>query len=188
MNLRDEDLLNQPTTEDNALQKLVALTDKTQHVQRSKLDKYFWVFVLTGIFGVPLITIGLLWGLATLVGSPRNLQDMITVSEIQLDGPVNLCPGETLDFRFSVEILREGVYEAEISTWQMAPLPPTIVENETQRFGSAREVKYEIQRSWTVKHYAPGVYERQILVRAVDSNLKPLVRIVSFEIREDCPV
>lgn len=193
-------LPNDPSTE-NAVQQLLAITNKTAGVQRSVLDRYFWLFAVVGVLGVPLITLGLLWGLATLIGPRPGVpsESILTVSPLMSKGPTDLCPGEPLDFEFTMDVTGEGVFDLDASTWKLVPPPETVIFSESERFVVAEPISYLVVRRWVVPSsyidpatnretdWEPGQYERQIFVTAVGRDTEPSIQVLPFEIRAGCP-
>lgn len=185
---------------DNAIQQLIAITNKTTGVQRSMLDRYFWPIAFLGVIGVPLITLGLLWGLATLIGPRPGIpsESILTVSPLMAKGPTDLCPGEPLDFEFTMDVRGEGVFDLDASTWKLVPPPETVIFSESERFVVAEPITYLVMRRWVVPsnyidpatnratEWQSGQYERQIFVTAVGRDTEPSIQVLPFTIRNNC--
>lgn len=185
---------------ETVLQKLIAITEKTDEVPRSSLDRYFWIFVLVGLVGVPIMTIALAWGIAIVRGDRPAISGIpvFELSEVRVTGSNELCPGETLDFEFDVIAREVGTYNLWMSTWRSDPPPATIIFSETEPFviGSVRE--FPIKRMWivpfiyedkadnTYKPFAPGSYIRDISVTAEGRDTRNDPIQVAFTIRDDC--
>lgn len=186
---------------ETALQKIISITERTNDVPRSPIDRYFWLFVLIGLLGVPIVTLAMAWGLSAIVGDNPGISgsSVFELSELRVTGPTELCPGETLNFEFDVVAKEVGTYNLWMSTWKVDPPPSTIIFSETEPFVIGSEREFPIQRKWPVpstyedksdnqhKPFAPGLYYRDISVTAEgrDTTNEPLQ--VAFRIREDCP-
>lgn len=184
---------------ESALAALLAVTSKTDGVQRSILDRYFWLFVAVGLIGVPIVTIGLAWAVAAMTGPRAGVpaDSILNVSPIVANGPTSLCPTEPLDFQFSMSVLEQGVFDIDQSTWRLVP-PETVLFSESQRFVAAEPITYIVERRWVIPaeyidpatnraaEWQPGQYERQIFVTAVGRDAEPSIQVLPFSIRDDC--
>lgn len=182
------------------LQKLIAITEKTDEVPRSPLDRYFWIFVLVGLIGVPVMTIALAWGIAIVRGDRPTISGLTVfeLSEVRVTGSNELCPGETLDFEFDVIAREVGTYNLWMSTWKVDPPPSIIIFSETEPFVIGSERQFVIQREWIVpetyedkadnerKPLAPGSYFRDISVTAEGRDTKNDPIQIAFTIRSNC--
>lgn len=149
---------------------------------------------LAGLFSVLMITA------ASLALSPLfedDLNSILNVSPITINGPTSLCPGESLDFSFFMDILQEGTFDIDESVWKISP-PETVVFSDSDRFGAAKPIIYIVKREWTIPdvyidpvtgtntQWEPGRYERQIFVTAIGRNIKSSIQVVPFEIKGGC--
>lgn len=194
-------MTNQLENTESLLEKLVAVTERTPDVRRSPLDRYFWLFVLVGLIGVPVVTLALAWGLSALVGPRAGVpsESILTVSPLMAKGPTELCPGEPLDFEFTMDVKGEGVFDLDASTWKLVPPPETVIFSESERFVVAEPITYLVIRRWVVPSnyidpatnrataWESGKYERQIFVTAVGRDTEPSIQVLPFTIRDDCP-
>lgn len=130
--------------------------------------------------------------------NPRASRSLLTISDIRVIGPTDLCPGEFLVFSFDMIVEAEGVYELDMSVFRTSP-PPTIAvfsERKTFVIGSPRA--FTVTRHWQIPdayvdedtdesvQFVAGSYERDIAVSTTSRNTFPSTRILPFTIREDC--
>lgn len=200
MSLPPDDAAVAPNVE-TVLQKLIAVTEKTSEVPRSPLDRYFWIFVVVGLLGVPIVTLLLAYGISLATGQRSSISGVAVfeISQVRVTGPTDLCPGQTLDFEFDVIAKEVGTYNLWMSTWKVDPPPSTIIFSETEPFVIGSEREFPIQREWlvpatyedkadnTFKPFAPGSYIRDISVTAEGRDTRNDPIQVTFTIRDDCP-
>lgn len=151
-----------------------------------------WVFV-AAVFVSALNVLAYFYWLG-----PPSGHSLFILSNLKVNGPTELCPGETLDFQFDVKVLSVGTYNLWASTWKVDPPPSTIIFSETEPFviGSKRE--FPIVRSWRVpvlyedkadnmmKPLSPGAYTRDISVTAEGKDTENDPLIINYDIRNDC--
>lgn len=131
--------------------------------------------------------------------NPRAGESVFVLSNLRVTGSTELCPGDTLDFVFDVDVKEVGTYNLFMSTWKVDPPPSTIIFSEDQPFVIGSPRSFPIPRKWAVpavyvdpadsveKPMLPGDYTRDIDVKAEgrDTENEPL--IVYFRVRKDCP-
>lgn len=184
------------------LTQFLAITRKQEGVPRSLLERWFWLIVIAGLFGVPILSVGLLWLLSLLMGPRPGVpaEPILEVSDIAALSATHLCPGDNLDFEFEMDVIREGAFELDNSTWKVTPPPQTVIFSEdTERFVIGNPVSFKVVRRWPVPvtyidpatntetGWLPGHYQRQVFVTAVGRDAEPSIKLLSFWIREDCP-
>lgn len=142
---------------------------------------------------IVLVTLLFVWVFFPTVG-----RSLFVLSEVRVTGPTELCPGDTLDFSFDVNVKEEGVYNLFMSTWKTDPPPSTIIFSEIQPFVISSDRSFKIAREWLIPTtymdpannkdtpMVPGEYIRDITVTAEgrDTRNEPLQ--VVFMIRSDC--
>lgn len=194
-------MTNQLENTETLLEKLVAVTERTPEVRRSALDRYFWLFVLVGLIGVPVVTIGFAWGLAAIMGPRPGVsgETVLVLSEIRVNGPIALCPNEYLNFSFDMEVKEAGVYGLDMSVFRTSPPPTLAVFSESQFFVIGSPRTFTVTRHWRIPErytdkdtqeiveFIPGDYERNLAVGTTSRNTTPSTRILNFSIRSDCP-
>lgn len=161
-----------------------------------RMERWFWMIVMVGILGVPLFSIGLL----QLVSGSRDsvsAESVLIVSEIVVAGPTDLCPGESLDFYFEMDVLEPGAFSLKMATWREDP-PATIIFSELDEFPVAEVREFRVVRSYVIPGtykdpatneqvaWQPGQYARHVYVNAVGRNTLPSIQKLSFSIRADC--
>lgn len=129
---------------------------------------------------------------------PRSAETKLELSEISVASPTDLCPGEYLDFEFTMNVKESGVYGLDMSVFRVSPPPAIVVFSESQIFviGSPREFlvkrhwqipeRYEDQETGEIIDLIPGDYERDISVGTTSRDTFPSVRVLDFSIRQDC--
>jgi hypothetical protein len=129
---------------------------------------------------------------------PQPSDSLFVLSNLKINGPTELCPGESLDFQFDVKVTEVGTYNLFMSTWKVDPPPSIIIFSETQPFviGSKRE--FMILREWEIPEIyedpansqdtpmVAGSYIRDIAVTAEGKNTINVPVQVAFQIKEDC--
>lgn len=130
---------------------------------------------------------------------PSVAPSVFILSEIRMNGPTDLCPGDTLDFEFDVTVKEEGTYNLFMSTWKVDPPPSTIIFSELQPFVIGSQRSFSIPREWKIPvvyedpannvrvPMLPGAYIRDISVTAEGRNTKNKPLQVFFNIKKDCP-
>lgn len=130
--------------------------------------------------------------------NPVAGQSTFVLSNLRVIGPTELCPGETLDFVFDVEVKEVGTYNLFMSTWKVDPPPSTIIFSEDQSFVIGSPRSFPIPRKWEVpaiyvdpadsveKPLSAGAYTRDIDVKAEGRDTKNIPLMVNFNIRKDC--
>lgn len=120
----------------------------------------------------------------------------VTLSDPQLLGPTNLCPGETLDYTFVMVVSREALIELKTSVQKLQP-DARISYARLQEFSFEEATKLEFVRHWvtpptysdpvsgTEVAWEPGPYE-QITIANVAGRGKVSEIRVPFSIRESC--
>lgn len=148
--------------------------------------------VATTIF-IVLVTLIFSWILEPQVG-----RSLFILSDVRVNGPSYLCPGDTLDFEFDVIIKEEGTYNLWMSTWKVDPPPSTIVFSEIQPFVVGSDREFPIPREWLIPAtyidpgnnkdtpMVPGEYIRDISITAEGRNTRNKPLQVRFWIRKDC--
>jgi hypothetical protein len=123
---------------------------------------------------------------------------VFVLSPVEVTGPIELCPGETLDFEFDVTVLETGTYNLWMSTWKVEPPPSTIIFSEIQPFVIGSTRTFPIMRKWRVpttyrdpadseeKPMISGEYIRDISVTAEGRNTANDPLQILFRIRRDC--
>lgn len=182
--LRIDQLLEKMVTDD------ARMKDVINHRFRSHLNGFIV------IFSVMFLMSGITFWLYI---NPRSGQSVFVLSNLVVTGPVDLCPGETLDFAFDVTVKEVGVYSLYMSSWKTEPPPSTIIFSEFQPFVIGSERSFSIIRKWKVPFtykdpadskdmpMVPGEYIRDISVVAVGKNTESTPLQVPFRIRNDCP-
>lgn len=128
----------------------------------------------------------------------RSGQTVFVLSEAQVLGPTDLCPGDSLNFSVDVEVLEQGIYQLSMSTWKTSP-PTTVVFSEGLDMVIADSREFPIAIEWVVTdmyispytgkptEWEAGEYSRDVAVSAVDRNTTPSIVAIPFTIRSDCP-
>lgn len=129
---------------------------------------------------------------------PRVGRSLFILSEVRVTGPTELCPGDTLDFEFDVNVKEVGTYNLWMSTWKVDPPPSTIIFSEFQPFVIGSPRQFLIPRKWRVptnyvdpadsteKPLLPGAYTRDISVTAEGRDTRNHPLLVAFNIKKDC--
>lgn len=130
---------------------------------------------------------------------PRAGESVFVLSDLRVTGSRHLCPGDTLDFVFNVDVKEVGTYNLFMSTWKVDPPPSTIIFSELQPFVIGSPRTFPIPRKWlipetyvdpadsTEKPMVAGDYTRDIDVKAEGRDTRNDPLIIEFNIREDCP-
>lgn len=148
---------------------------------------------------IPIVVVMLWLGVsAFMFTNPQAGRSVFVLSDVRVTGPVDLCPGETLDFEFDVIVKETGTYNLWMSTWKTEPPPSTIIFSEVQPFVIGSERSFPVTRKWLVptiyedpadserKPMIPGTYIRDISVTAEGRNTSNRPLQVLFRIREGC--
>jgi len=178
---------------------ILAAPEKCIARPRTPMERWFWLIVTVGLIGVPLLSAGLLWAVAIFLGPQIvfSANPPLDVGPIVAQGQTHLCPGESLDFSFDVDVLQSGAYELNMSTWREAP-PSTVIFSEADKFVVAQPTSFLVERTWRVPveyinpatnksvDWEPGQYARHVYVTAVGRNTLASIQKLSFTIRENC--
>lgn len=148
---------------------------------------------------IPIVIVMLWLGIsAFMFTNPQAGRSVFVLSDVRVTGPIDLCPGETLDFEFDVTVKETGTYNLWMSTWKTEPPPSTIIFSEVQPFVIGSERSFPVTRKWLVptiyedpadserKPMIPGTYIRDISVTAEGRNTSNRPLQVVFRIREGC--
>jgi len=145
------------------------------------------------------VSLGLVLLSYILYVNPLPGQSVFVLSPVRATGSTDLCPGETLNFEFDVEVKEVGTYNLWMSTWKVDPPPSTIIFSEVQPFVVGSKRNFPIIREWPIpenyrdpansvdKPMVAGAYIRDISVTAEGRNTRNKPLQVEFRIREDCP-
>lgn len=129
---------------------------------------------------------------------PRPGKPVLVISDIRVTGPVDLCPGDTLDFVFDVRAEEVGTYNLWMSTWKTSPPPSTIIFSEFQAFVVGSERSFPVVRKWRVpamyndpadsadKPMVAGAYIRDIAITAEGRDTRNDPLQVKFNVKRDC--
>lgn len=130
--------------------------------------------------------------------NPRTPSSLLEISEIRVTGPVDLCPGEYLDYSFDMVVKEAGVYGLDISVFRTSPLPMIAVFSESQFFVIGSPRTFPVTRHWQIPEryedkvtkenieFIPGDYERSIAVGTTSSSTHPSTETLKFSIRDGC--
>lgn len=151
-----------------------------------------------------LLTFALLLGLVIVLewldnrNPPPPGRQMVEIQNLRATGPTDLCPGETLGYRFDVHGEQRGVLEFDMSVWRLEP-PGTVIFSQPIRIVLIEPVHYPRSGDWLLPveladpltgapvAWSAGHYEWRIAYSTASRSTTPTIAALPFTIREDCP-
>lgn len=119
----------------------------------------------------------------------------VALSEVEVVGSSELCPGDLLRFRYHLQTRGRGVFVRDLTTWRISP-PKTMIFSEPRRFIIDEAIEQDLVESWEVPDVyfnyetwsedpiQPGQYRRYISVISPSKSTVEDIESVDFTILE----
>lgn len=170
-----------------------ALESRLRRVDsRYKSDRA--ILIVAVIFGFVLQVM-----FAFLVFQPDRVADgVIRLEELQVEGPSEVCPGDTLQYSYTIRTVVDVVAAIDAATYRDSDPVGLTAWSDTRRLVMPAGASSRIAQSWFVptRYYdwvsgvetemQPGQYRRIIAVGTVIRNTLPHIQSVQFTVKEDC--
>lgn len=161
--------------------------DIRAHGRRSQL-RLFWLFV----------TFMVVAGVAH-VWSLQPGSALVSMSGLRPSDRPALCPGDTLEYIYSVDGAEDGVVDIDVTVYRETPPSQTIIYSTSLRDILVDPVHQETYAVWKIptevinpftgqiEKFVPGDYQRRISISTTSRNRTPEIAVIGFSIRLDCP-
>lgn len=122
----------------------------------------------------------------------------ISISEVEIVGERELCPGDNLTIRFAFHAEGAGLLIRDSTTWRTTP-PETVVFSTQRRFILSGPIDQQLTEVWNVpatyisadtglaETLTPGVYERLISISSPSRDNVIAIASAPFTVLDDCP-
>ena len=156
--------------------------------ERHSQWRLFWLFVVFMVVA----GIAHLWSL-------QPGAALVSMSGLRpVDRPA-LCPGDTLEYIYSVDGAEDGVVDIDTTVFRETPPSQTVVYSNVLREIVVDPVHQEIYAVWKIpsevvnpftgqaEKLVRGDYQRRISISTISRNREPEIAVIGFSIRPDCP-
>lgn len=165
-----------------------------ESIARGKRQVEIWRY--GGYIAIVLFMIGnVFWAQYITRAVTRIWAPTITVTDVKTIGPTSLCPGDMLNYQYSLHVDGSGAVDVDASIWSIDP-PQTAIYSMPLRAIFTGPTDTLVKETWLISPdltarqvaaWHPGRYERRLAFRNVYEATQPKVITVYFSIRADCP-
>jgi hypothetical protein len=129
------------------------------------------------------LQLGLAWLVLTAPSAPgASLVGLGTDAQ-----PVEVCPGEYLDYTATISVERDASVMVVRSWFRTEPNPATVIWDVAPLYAVLRgPSSYTNKRHTAVPDLEPGQYEYRLAIQTIGRNTEPSMYVVPFTIREGC--